>query len=301
MRTKQQDSGSLPHKEVDWAVGNSNVVAAQVGNTNELGWKNEIPDGWDCGYTYKYSKDSCPPMCRGIPLPATFGGHGGGGKYTQVLQQQSAENPYTRITAGRQPPQKTDQWVTWATHTHKPLASVYDGGELRYETMSHQWTKQGTLATMSPAGIVQAVSATDNIGGCGKRGRNMAIDEAMSQRGGERTFAPQRKGREDHHADPRVSHWFSPGAHNRDAHNPGSVRINESLQSEQGWTALGGGKRGRDPNREHQMSMAGGEAKMISPQATPQMQKWGTQTGGGAKGRNTGRDSQQSSNNGRLW
>lgn len=66
------------------------------------------PDGWDCGYTYRYATDSTPQWeltaaksiveVRGVPLDTVAGGPGGGGKYTQILQAQAAEDHYSRIT-----------------------------------------------------------------------------------------------------------------------------------------------------------------------------------------------------------
>ena len=71
------------------------------------------PDGWDCGYTYRYATDSTPQWelaaaksvveVRGVPLDTVAGGPGGGGKYTQILQAQAAEDHYSKIT-GRDPP-----------------------------------------------------------------------------------------------------------------------------------------------------------------------------------------------------
>jgi len=208
---------------------------------------------------------------------------GGGGKFTQPLHHQENVDYYKRLT-GRDPPQKTSEWVTWASHTTQAAPA-------------------GALAGVSRGGFVQAVSPSDNIGGCGKRGRNVAIDEAMSHRGGETQFAPLRQGQEDLYHDPKVSGWFSPSAHNREAHNPMAVRQpagGGAMAGDQGVTNLGGGKRGRNPVKEYHMATAGSEA-FISPQAKPQMGKWGTQTGGGTKGRSPSKDAAMSSNDGRLW
>lgn len=321
MRKEPQDSPSLAHREVDWAVGNSDAVAAQVGNNEEEpGWKPQIPDGWDCGYTYQYGKDPCPSMARGVPLPSTFGGHGGGGKYTQVLNHQ-AKGDYYRNLTGRERPQSTSEWVTWAsvggraaekgripeyTNENDNDIPEWRTGKQHSEELASALASApahsvcgGTLSGVSRAGKVRATT-NQEFGGCGKRGRNTAIDEAMSRRGGERIFAPQRQGKEDHYHDPRVSSWYGPGMHNRDAHNPLPMRVKTDLQSEHGNTHLGGGKRGRNPQLERNISQSGGEMFM-SPQAKPQMSKWGTQTGGGAYGRNQYRDAHQSSGDGRLW
>ena len=59
-----------------------------MGAEENVGWKNEIPDGWASGYTYQYSRDSIPSAARGVPLPATFGGRGGGGKKSQRMAAQ---------------------------------------------------------------------------------------------------------------------------------------------------------------------------------------------------------------------
>jgi hypothetical protein len=262
-RSKAKVSGSFAKREVDWSVANSAAVEDQVGNNAEaMGWKNAIPDGWDCGYTYRYAKDSVPPMARGVPLPATFGGGGGGGKCTQILHAQSLPDSFTRIT-GREPPQSTKEWVTWQLAKQGPTVYTAQGGVA------------GALAGVSAGGKIQAVS-TDWHGGSGKRGRSIAVDEAMSQRGGEKTF-----------------------------NNTGMVITNPAgyvpLEADKGVTNLGGGKRGRNPYAEGRI-INGCEELWKSPQSKPQMNTWGTQTGGGVKGRSPQKDRNQSSNQaGRLW
>jgi len=288
-RTKPGVGTSLSRREVDWAVSNSDKVAEQVGN-NGSHFTNQIPDGWDCGYTYKYAKDSCPPSARGVPLPATFGGGGGGGKYVQVLQDQGkdTDSVYHRKIYGREPPQHTKEWVTWASHDARALGhTVYGAGDVR-----------APLAFVSPGGKVVAVD-THKHGGSGKRGRNAAVDEYMSQRGGESNFAPLRMGAMDSE---RAGGWYSPSFHNSNSHDPLNVRTDPvgSLHSEKGKTALGGGKKGRNPAKEYHQASTNSEL-WKSPQSKPQMGSFGTSTGGGSKGRSPAKDREQSSNPGGLW
>lgn len=152
---------------------------------------------------------------------------------------------------------------------------------------------------VSPGGKYQAVDSSVH-GGSGKRGRNVHIDQMMSQRGGEANFAPRRMGTLD---SDRVGGWYTPSSHNTNCHDPMAVRMDAagSLRSETGYTNLGGGKKGRNPARETMMSHGGAEL-WKSPQSKPQMKTWGTMTGGGAKGRSPQKDRQQSSNlDGGLW
>jgi hypothetical protein len=276
VRTKAQGPGTLARREVDYAVANSDCVEAQVGNTG-AGWTAEIPDGWDCGYTYRYDKDSCPPMARGVPLPATFGGCGGGGKYTQILHEQSRKDPVSKIT-GRDPAQNTSEWVTWATHKDtipSMRRTVYGGGN---EDVGNE---RAPLALVSPGGRVVAVG-TDTFGGSGKRGRNMAIDEFMSQRGGETNFSAIRGGRlesndrRNEHPE-RVQNWYSPSRHNSNAWDPKAVQEDPRSfhKSEYGITNLGGGKKGRNQAKESALS-----EQWNSPQAKSNK---GTDTGGGRR------------------
>jgi len=187
----------------------------------------------------------------------------------------------------------------------------------------------GTNGMVSPGGQYLAVASSTH-GGSGKRGRNAIVDDMMSQRGGEANFAPRRMGKFVHQpyshvnvvemrsppaeADDRLfsagqldsermQGWFTPSSHNSNCHDPMSVRMDPAgaLRSESGFTKLGGGKKGRDPSREMQMSHSGKEL-WKSPQSKPQMDRWGTMTGGGAKGRNVSTDRAQSSNaTGGLW
>jgi len=284
IRTAPKEKGTTPKKEIDWSVSNSDAVEMQVGNNKEqMGWVNQIPDGWDCGYTYRYAKDSVPPMARGVPMPANFGGGGGGGKCTQVLHTQGMDSEYYRIT-GRVPPQKTTEWVTWAQHNHGSSATAYDCGDGR-----------APLAYVNAAGQVQAVN-TEQFGGSGKRGRNQAIDEMMSQRGGEVGFAPYRYGPGGGSAG-----WFGPSPHTSNHHDPIATRMNPTamLHGERGVTSLGGGKKGRSPHMEARMA-ATDQEMWKSSHSMPQKGAWGS-TGGGARGRNPYVDARQSSSGGQLW
>jgi len=264
----------MPKNAVDWAVSNTSAVEIQVGNDKEqMGWVSQIPDGWDCGYTYRYANDSVPLSARGVPMPDTFGGGGGGGKCTQVLHAQSRENDVFRIT-GRVPPQNTTEWVTWAQH-NQHSTTVYGGGDGR-----------APLAYVNAAGKVQAVTV-DSFGGSGKRGRNQAIDEMMSQRGGESGIRSFRTGVDNS--------WFGPSPHSSSHHDPAMSRMNPMvmLKSESGVTSLGGGKRGRNPHMESSLGTNVSFQRAGAP--------GGGLTGGGCKGRNNSVDARQSSNPGGLW
>eukprot|EP00658_Telonema_sp_P-2_P077096 TRINITY_DN6899_c0_g1_i10.p1 TRINITY_DN6899_c0_g1~~TRINITY_DN6899_c0_g1_i10.p1 ORF type:complete len:393 (+),score=130.18 TRINITY_DN6899_c0_g1_i10:69-1181(+) len=144
------------HAAVDSALANAEQ---QVGAQPNVGWTPQLPDGWGKGYSYSYAKDAIPSIARGVPLPGTYGGRGGGGKKTARLVEQEAygKNEY-EARCGRQSTQNTGDWVTWG--------NAFVG------------QRETGRCGVAPARYCQGLS------GAGKRGRNVAVDAAQSVRGG---------------------------------------------------------------------------------------------------------------------
>lgn len=274
--------GYSPRHAVDSALAHT---GAQVGAQENVGWTPEMPDGWGKGYSYQYSRDSIPSAARGVPLPATFGGRGGGGKRTSQLSQQEAQgrNEYER-RCNRPSSQKTSEWVTWG------------GAFPRDERMGN-----------APWRYCQTPSS-----GC-KRGRNVATDAQQSVRGGDITITSSRVGMhappdevsnpgyykkftESSRRHPDVAGWYSPAGHASSAHPIIDNRRDPALhiRSEYGTSNLGGGKFGRNHAKEQRDQ----REVWLSPQARPQVAEYGTATGGGSKGRNPMIDARQSSSHG---
>jgi hypothetical protein len=267
-----------PRHKVDSTL--SRTLQEQVGAEENVGWKNEIPDGWGSGYTYQYARDSVPSAARGVPLPATFGGRGGGGKKSQQMsvQEDAALTSYERRT-GRPGAQSSSEWVTW----HQ-LPKGHDSRD----------NDQG-LARTGRIGV----APWQHCGGSsssGKKGRNVAVDAQQSNRGGSVALSGARVGQCDRGRAPQG--WFSPSHHSSGFHDPHRQQQNPTmfLKSENGRSHLGGGKLGRNHNKEYR----GDSESWISSQARPQVGQFGTATGGGAKGRCHAKDAGQSSSSGRL-
>merc|ERR1711865_315312 len=261
-----------PRHKVDSTLSRS--VQEQVGAEENVGWKNEIPDGWGSGYTYQYGRDSVPSAARGVPLPATFGGRGGGGKKSQQMsvQEDAALTAHERRT-GRPGAQQSSEWVTW----HQ-LPKGHDSRD-----------NDSGLARSGRIGVAPWQHCAGSSSS-GKKGRNVAVDVQQSNSGGSVAFSGARVGQCDRG---RASQgWFSPSHHSSGFHDPHRQQQNPTmfLKSENGRSHLGGGKLGRNHNKEHR----GDSESWISAGA------YGTATGGGAKGRCPAKDAQQSSSSGRL-
>jgi hypothetical protein len=253
-----------PRHKVDSTL--SRTVQEQVGAQENVGWKNEIPDGWGKGYTYQYSRDSVPSAARGVPLPATFGGYGGGGKKSarMAVQEEMGRSAYEKRT-GRAAPQATSEWVTW-----------------------HQLPKGHDARArvgVAPGHYNAAASSS------GKKGRNVAVDSMQSARGGSVSVSGARVGQYERTA--AVQGWFSPSHHSSECHDPQKLLQNPTmfLKSEKGRSHLGGGKLGRN----HLKEARGNAESWLSTQARPQVGEYGTGTGGGTRGRSPTKDAQQSS------
>eukprot|EP00656_Telonema_subtile_P001654 TRINITY_DN10724_c0_g1_i2.p1 TRINITY_DN10724_c0_g1~~TRINITY_DN10724_c0_g1_i2.p1 ORF type:complete len:451 (-),score=76.19 TRINITY_DN10724_c0_g1_i2:286-1638(-) len=278
-----------PRGAVDSTLGRQHAEA-QVGAQENVGWVPQMPDGWGKGYTYSYSKDNIPSIARGVPLPATFGGRGGGGKKTSHLgvQEEQAKNEYER-RHGRASAQHSGEWVTWGN----------------------------AFAPDERCGVAPSRHC-QSPGSVGKRGRCVKTDAAQSLRGGQVVLTPSRMGmhapaeqtrngqyqanfRESARRAPAVQGWYGPSGHADSAHPVADVRRDPSLhmRSEFGVSNLGGGKMGRNHLKEYRGSQEDNQA-WLSPQSRPQMGEYGTRVGGGAKGRNNNIDARQSSNQGPL-
>jgi len=268
-----------PRHKVDSTLSRS--VQEQVGAEDNVGWKNEIPDGWGSGYTYQYGRDSIPSAARGVPLPATFGGRGGGGKRSQRMaaQEDSGRTDYERRT-GRAGAQASSEWVTW----HQ-LPAGRDPRDI--PTNKSFQLKSGDSGRMGVAPWQHTQCSSSS----GKKGRNVAVDSMQSMRGGSVDVASARVGQ--HEKVSAVQGWYSPSHHSSGYHDAEKQRQNPNmfLKSETGRSHLGGGKLGRN----HLKEPRGDSESWLSAQARPQMGEYGTGTGGGARGRNQVRDAQQSS------
>lgn len=306
-----------PKCSVDSSLSKANAEA-QVGAQENEAWKPQMPDGWGSGYTYQYGRDAIPSIARGVPLPATFGGRGGGGKKSQCMAQQEEQgrNEYER-RCGRPSSQSSTEWVTWRN--------------------AFQTSDQSGRTGVAPWQYSHGPS------GSGKRGRNVAIDAAQSARGGDVVVAPSRTGmhapvtyvrpehmRQDAHGhwtppqargqitpaqqsysqrfaqsagrEPHVAGWWGPSNHADHFHEVLDVKKDPAMhmKSEYGRSALGGGKLGRNHLKEQAMKSRGASETWMSPQARPQVHEYGTGTGGGCKGRSPVKDRAQSSNQGPL-